>query len=248
MLTDLDFSYDSYYLLLKTLLAHDYKSRLIGVTAENEKVLYLRHDVDVDYLGVLPMAEIEHSLGMKSTWYFLSNCPIYNLCSKELRDIIFRLHELGHQVGLHVDATCYEDLEEMTEAINKQFAFFTLFLPLNKTLSFHKPAPWLLNDVIISGWTNAYQKEFFADVIYVSDSNRREFWKEERLSMALSVGKSLTLLTHPLWWKERSFLSDDLFDVSCCNLGSNRIAASLGVTSKIFSTKWIEKCKPNEGY
>ena len=149
MLNNLDFSYSSYRLLLQTLLTHGYEPRLIGeTTTENEKVLYLRHDVDVDYLGVLPLAEIEHSLGIKSTWYFLPDCPIYNLCSSELKNILSVLHEQGHQIGLHVDATCYVDLEEMTEAINAQHSFFSSFLPLSRTLSFHRPAPWLLNDVI----------------------------------------------------------------------------------------------------
>lgn len=241
MLIDLDFSYDSYRLLLQTLLAHDYSSRLIGETIENEKVLYLRHDVDVDYLGVLPMAEIEHSLGMRSTWYFLSDCPIYNLCSRELRDIIYQLHEQGHQIGLHIDATNYVDLEEMMDAINVLYSFFSSFLPISKTLSFHRPAPWLLDDVIIPGWINAYQKEFFADVVYVSDSNRREFWKEERLSAALKDDKPLTLLTHPLWWKRHSLQPDTLFQASCRMLGSDRTAVHLSETSKIYSDTMTAK-------
>ena len=236
MLNNLDFSYSSYRLLLQTLLTHGYEPRLIGeTTTENEKVLYLRHDVDVDYLGVLPMAKIEHSLGIKSTWYFLPDCPIYNLCSSKLKNILLILHEQGHQIGLHVDATLYSNLEQMIETINVQYNFFSSFLPICRILSFHRPASWLLDDVIVPNWVNAYQREFFADVVYVSDSNRREFWKETRLPMAIEEEKSLTLLTHPLWWKKQSLQPDALFHTACSVIGFDRTAAHLSETSKIYS-------------
>lgn len=235
MLSNLDFSYSSYRLLLQTLLTHGYKPRLIGETG-NEKYLYLRHDVDVDYLGALPMAEIEHSLGIKSTWYFLPDCPIYNLCSSELKNILSILHEQGHQIGLHVDATCYADLEEMKEAINNQHDFFSTFLPVGKTFSFHKPAPWLLNDIIIENWVNAYQKEFYTDVVYVSDSNRREFWKEERLQTAMTKNRSLTLLTHPLWWKQENYGPDELATHFKKVLMDDQVAQYLKSTCKIYGS------------
>jgi hypothetical protein len=68
---------------------------------------------------------------------------------------------MGHQIGLHIDATQYENLEEMTSSIESYYEFFSSFLPISRTLSFHKPADWLLNDVNIPNWTNAYQKEYY---------------------------------------------------------------------------------------
>ena len=235
MLNNLDFSYSSYRLLLQTFLTHGYEPRLIGeTTTENEKVLYLRHDVDVDYLGVLPLAKIEHSLGIKSTWYFLPDCPIYNLCSSELKNILSTLHEQDHQIGLHVDATLYSNLEQMIETINVQYDFFSSFLPISRTLSFHRPASWLLDDVKIAGWTNAYQKEFFADVVYVSDSNRREFWKEDRLQIALKGDKALTVLTHPLWWKNSHSTEEAIAHYAKNNLGEASVTKLLEETCRIY--------------
>ena len=212
---NLDFSYVSYEFLLDTLKKTGYIARLIGDSVEG-KQLYLRHDVDTDYLGVLPLATIEHSLGMQSTWYFLPDCPVYNLFSAEVKNIIHKLDSMGHQLGLHIDASVYKDVDELKEALEYYFKTFSKILPFSKIFSFHRPAEWLLNDIAIYiyGWVNAYQKEFYSDVIYVSDSNRREFWKENRLSSAIEKNKSLTLLTHPLWWKEISYSSEEILIIA----------------------------------
>lgn len=235
MKVDLDFSYQSYGKLLRDLIANNYECSLIGENKMAGKLLYLRHDVDTDYLGVLPLAAIEHSLGLRSTWYFLPDCPVYNLCSSDLKQIVRGLAEMGHQIGLHIDATQYENLEEMTSSIESYYEFFYSFLPISRTLSFHKPADWLLNDVNIPNWTNAYQKEYYSEVTYVSDSNRREFWREERLPKAINENKSLTLLTHPLWWKETSKTSEELFDYTCRILGNDVVRDYLKATCKRYS-------------
>lgn len=235
MKVDLDFSYQSYEKLLRALIANNYVCSLIGDGGMTGKLLYLRHDVDTDYLGILPLAAIEHSLGLKSTWYFLPDCPVYNLCSSDLKRIIRQLAEMGHQIGLHIDASQYDSFQAMVDSIESQYAFLSSFLPISRTLSFHKPASWLLDDVLIPNWANAYQKEYYSDVVYVSDSNRREFWKEDRLIKAINGSKSLTLLTHPLWWKEASFTSEELFEYTCMVLGHNAVGAYLKATCKRYS-------------
>jgi len=123
----------------------------------------------------------------------------------------------------------------MVDAIELQYAFLSSFLPISRTLSFHKPASWLLDDVTIPNWANAYQKKYYLDVVYVSDSNRREFWKEERLSKAIDENRSLTLLTHPLWWKEASLTSTELFGYTCKVLGHDAVGAYLKTTCKVYS-------------
>jgi len=235
MRIDLDFSYQSYGKLLRDLIANNYECSLIGETKTAGKLLYLRHDVDTDYLGVLPLAAIEHSLGLRSTWYFLPDCPIYNLFSSDLKWIVRSLAEMDHQIGLHIDATQYENLEEMTSSIESYYEFLSSFLPISRTLSFHRPAPWLLDDVSIPNWVNAYQKAYYSEVIYVSDSNRRLFWKEERLYTAINENRSLTLLTHPLWWKEESYSSEEIFEYSCKTLGFDVVADYLKNTCKRYT-------------
>lgn len=141
---------------------------------------------------------------------------------------------MNHQIGLHIDATQYENLEEMTNGIESYLEFLSSFLPISRTLSFHKPASWLLDNVTITNWVNAYQKEYYSEVVYVSDSNRREFWKEERLYRAIEGNKSLTLLTHPLWWKDASLTSEELLEYSCNVLGHDVVRKYLKDTCKIY--------------
>ena len=235
MRIDLDFSYQSYGKLLRDLIANNYECSLIGESKMAGKLLYLRHDVDTDYLGVLPFATIEHSLGLRSTWYFLPDCPVYNMCSSKIKLIIRKLADMGHQIGLHIDATQYTDLEDMIESTESYHVLLSSSLPVSRTLSFHKPASWLLNDISIPDWINAYQKEYYSDVVYVSDSNRREFWKEDRLYTAISENKSLTLLTHPLWWKQTSLTAEELFRYACDILGADEVGAYLKETCKRYS-------------
>ena len=93
MRIDLDFSYQSYGKLLRDLIANNYECSSL-VKPKRQVNFYLRHDVDTDYLGVLPLAAIEHSLGLRSTWYFLPDCPIYNLYSSDLKRIVRSLADM----------------------------------------------------------------------------------------------------------------------------------------------------------
>ena len=231
----LNFSFESYEMLLAHLNGLGYQSLLIGEAKRNEKILYLRHDVDVDFLTVMDLAQIESDLGMQSTWYFLPNCPIYNLLSDTLLDIAQELNVLGHQIGLHIDASLYENVQAVENDLNRLFDFYSSYIPINKTFSFHRPASWALNDISIEGWVNAYQREYYSDVMYVSDSNRREFWKEDRISRAISDEMSLTLLTHPLWWKENSYSKDKISEFVYAKLGSEVAISYLADTCNLYS-------------
>ena len=69
--------------------------RVSGGTAGDARVLILRHDVDTDPPTALRMAELEHDLGMRGSFYF------------RLRTfddpIVRRLHDLGMDVGYHFE-------------------------------------------------------------------------------------------------------------------------------------------------
>ena len=187
-----DFSYQSYGRLLDAVKDAGYKFSFIlddDTASAETPTMYLRHDVDTDYLGCLPLAQIESSKGIRSTWYFLFTSDVYSILSPEIISIMKKLIELGHVVGLHVDATLYTSLESMERECNHIFDLLSSQVSLSKTLSFHKPAQWLLDQAIsVPGWTNAYSDKFYAHCIYVSDSNRREFWKEDRLARILLGG------------------------------------------------------------
>ena len=249
------FCYDSYGSLLSSLKADGYISgKLDGREVPiNSKILRLRHDVDTDILGVLPLAAVEESVGFASTWYFLYDNPIYNLFSDEVMSIVNKLVVNGHTVGLHVDAARYSDFHEMKESMNICYSLFNQLSKacgfesnlISKVFSFHRPAQWLLeNNVVIDDWVNAYRDDYFGmneKVVYISDSNRREFWKEDRINIARDSNRNITLLTHPAWWHNNQLDSDKTFDYLVLSLGAYRTRKTVAGTAKRYAIRMPEE-------
>ena len=116
---------------------------------------------------------------------------------------------------------------------------------LSRTFSFHRPAPWLLEQGIeLGGWTNAYSEKYYGlseRIVYVSDSNRREFWNEERMGNAIANGRNLTLLTHPVWWHHSALSSDETFSYLSETVGSRHTALYFAATAKRYADKCPEE-------
>jgi hypothetical protein len=93
--------------------------------------------------------------------------------------------------------------------------------------------------ITIPGWTNAYSSKYFSSCIYVSDSNRREFWKEERFGHILRREGSACMLFHPFWWHEQSLSPDEVFLASQSYLGSDRMKKYISICCKRYSQEKI---------
>ena len=198
------------------------------------------------------MAKFEEAASCHSTWFFLFDCPVYNIFSVEVMDIISKLVTNGHNVGLHVDAMRYSTFDKMKESLDGCLAFFDQMAcscgyqkgMISKVLSFHRPASWLLEkDIGIEGWLNAYKDDFFGmneKVVYVSDSNRREFWNEDRLMDGIKTGRNITLLTHPAWWHNAPLSDDETFDYIISSVGTTRIRHLICSTAKRYADRMQE--------
>ena len=95
-----DFTLKKYERLCLALLNSDYDpltvySYLTG-KQNNNKLVVLRHDIDRKPMNALKMAELEHDLGIQSTYYFR-----FPYTFKP--EIIGRIHDLGHEVGYHYE-------------------------------------------------------------------------------------------------------------------------------------------------
>ena len=73
----------------------------------NNKLGVLRHDIDRKLGNALRMAELEHELGIQSTYYFR-----FPYTFKP--DIIGKINDLGHEIGYH-----YEVKTHQKQKINK---------------------------------------------------------------------------------------------------------------------------------
>lgn len=99
---------------------------------QGEKVVCLRHDVDLRAANSLRTAQLEHELGVRATYYFRvvpeSNQP----------DIIRAIADLGHEIGYHYEDMSITDgnVQAAYAHFCEQLAYFRTFYPV-RTICMH---------------------------------------------------------------------------------------------------------------
>ena len=71
---------------------------------EDRKDVIWRHDVEFSPDIALKMAEIEHDLGVQTTYFFQTHSEFYNTFEPYFTNILKRIKNLGHHIGLHFDS------------------------------------------------------------------------------------------------------------------------------------------------
>lgn len=165
----------------------------------------MRHDVDIDISKAYEMAVIEKSLKIKSTYFFLTTSKLYNCLEKSNRDMIKKISDLGHQIGLHFDLSNLKknsfkknekkfDLEKriLENCIGREI----------KTISFHKPGiNGIPKGIYYNEMINVYSSIFIKKILYYSDSKGDwRFGIPTKDKNILDNKKSIQLLIHPVWW------------------------------------------------
>lgn len=199
------FTYRYYGELIKELKSKGYNfCSFDSYDVTKQKQLILRHDVDIDIWGTLGLAYEEQQQDVHSIYFFQPNAELYNILSVECIEIIQKLCDMGHQVGLHIDGSIFRNLLHLQKCLDEYYRFYSTFIPLEKVISFHKPTAFMLeSDIKLEGFLNTYEKRFFVDMLYVSDSDRREFWSEERWRTMREECPNMQFLTHPIWWSHK---------------------------------------------
>lgn len=167
-----------------------------------EGKVFLRHDVDCSLSKALEMAFFESDRGLASTFFIQPDSDFYNPLSGNTVDIIYRIVDLGHKIGLHISPSNCQDPKTLGEYIEASFDYYSRFFPLERIFSFHRPgsfAGWRSLNII--DFINVYSVKYFEEIFYFSDSNRKQFLSPEFYA-SLSTGKSIQLLTHPIWWSK----------------------------------------------
>jgi hypothetical protein len=198
-----DFSPAAYRGLVAALLDRGYEPRNYADADPEKRHVILRHDLDMSLEASLPVAEIEQTLGVTAHYFVLLRTEMYNLFSDAARKILRHLTGLGHQIGLHLDASLYDnDPAVLQRAANEECtALEAAAGTAVRTISFHRPAKALLGyPETLAGRLHAYQPRFFTQMGYCSDS--RGTWRHGLPldHAAVREGRGLQLLTHPIWW------------------------------------------------
>lgn len=121
-----DFTMEKYEGLCRSLLNSGYHVLTVSQSISNklrDRSAVIRHDVDRKIDNALKMAELEHELGIHSTYYFR-----YPYTFKP--DVIKRIESLGNEIGYH-----YEVLAKVKGDQNKAITVFSQELAAFRTIS-----------------------------------------------------------------------------------------------------------------
>lgn len=136
----MDFTLNRYTELIKALKAAGYKFLTFEEycnlnahgDAKPERLVILRHDVDLKAKNSEQIAAIEYSQGVKASYYFRvvpeSNKPA----------VIKAIAEMGHEIGYHYEdmSICHGNTEKAYQHFQQWLKYFRNFYPV-KTICMH---------------------------------------------------------------------------------------------------------------
>lgn len=183
-----DFSLNNYSKLIRALLEKKYNfvtfsEYCTGVMYDNYVVL--RHDVDELPQNALTIARLEHSLGVRASYYFRKKEGAFEV------DFIRKIAALGHEIGYHYEdfSSSNGDIFAAYDSFKKNLNELRSIAPVS-TIAMHG-APrsfydnrfiWLLFDykkLNLLGET--YLTPDFTNVAYLSDTGG--YWNDTRFSV-----------------------------------------------------------------
>ena len=124
-----DFTLKAYHSLLTALQNAGYQFQTFEQFMESPaqgKAVVMRHDVDEKASNALKMAQLEHELGVRATYFFRivkkSNVP----------EVIRGIAALGHEIGYHYEdlALAEGDMEKAVASFEKNLAYFRGVYPV----------------------------------------------------------------------------------------------------------------------
>jgi hypothetical protein len=206
-----DFTLSGYQEILKSAKENGYSfSSFDTINQETGFTCLLRHDVDADVKAALNMAKVEFDLGVSSTFFFMTRSSVYNLFSILNSKMVNEIIKLNHHIGLHFDAS-YISNQKLT--INEAIGLDVKYLgqhfnvPIT-TVSFHQPSQGILsNEIKVEKFINTYDKKYFENIHYISDSNKT--WKQfhPKILFKEKAHSKIQLLIHPMWWNSKESLT-----------------------------------------
>lgn len=203
VMTSADFTLPGYRDLLEALAQRGYTASAFIDYGANDRNLFLRHDLDMSVDAAIPVAEIESGLGITATYFIMLRDEYYNPYAPRSLRALYQLINLGHHIGLHLDAYVYDnDLGNIDEAVERECAILESILgrPV-KVVSFHRPSEALQGlDRPVGGRHHAYEPRFFQDIGYCTDSRGSWGYGHPMEHDAVREGSNFQLLTHPVWW------------------------------------------------
>ena len=172
------------------------------------KFIVMRHDVDLSLKHALAMAEVEKSLGIKSTYFIRTKGP-FNPFDNNNLEIMRKMSKLGHEIGYHYEVSSLiinfkkdflKQRRKFEDILKKKIFGAALHRAKNSSdrssanrLNFAEP---FLSELGLE--YDAYSGTFLKEMKYISDSSYR--WREGCMCNHIKKEDRLCILTHPIWW------------------------------------------------
>jgi hypothetical protein len=204
--------------ILRQLKSAEYRFACYGEQASDRHVIW-RHDVDVSMHRAVRVAAIENQEGVVATYFVNPRSQFYSIFEPEIEALLRRILSLGHEVGLHFDASAYgvkvwSDTALEAAVRREQVLLEALLQSPITSLSWHNPDQSNLLDFRageIAGLHSAYSGRLRRDYVYCSDSNG--YWRFKPMKDIIGEGHDrLHLLTHPDWWTPEAMAPSERID------------------------------------
>ena len=167
-----------------------------------ERYIVLRHDIDFAPHHSLEMAELEHAAGVRSTFHVLVDGHFYNPLQPDVIRQLRRIHEFGHEVGLHVSVrnAVHGDVGEEV-AFRRQILSTLIGAPIQSFSQHDVVNAGLAKITLPAGHATCIDASAVIrehELLYVSDSAM--MWRQFTFETALEQNRNLCLLAHPHSW------------------------------------------------
>ena len=208
-----DFTFKHYKEILKSALRQGFKVTNFRDLdkVKNDKILILRHDVDMSITKALQMAKIEYSLGLKATYFIRVHGEFYFLDNKNIA-ILKKMLKMGHEIGLHTEASALNKLwrsnlkeifilekKYLEELSNQKIISAAEHADLGRPKNFWKKHFFTQVKKEQVGIKNFPQEKKYQKFHYLSDS--LQSWREGCLCDNLAKYNKIQVCVHADWWE-----------------------------------------------
>lgn len=202
------FTFSHYEFLLTEALRLGYRFsdfRSHAVVPKEQKLILMRHDIDLSVRNALRFARIEKKYGIVATYFVRVHAHLYNPFQPDFYRMLKEIKDLGHEIGLHYEpgfAVLFaEDAANMV--LREKKIVEAIFETTVVSAAAHLPAKSskIITEENLADFGlkyEAYTQRFTRDFKYLSDSNGR--WREGCLCEHLGKHSRICVLIHPFWW------------------------------------------------
>lgn len=214
-----------YATTLETAIRQGYAIQCFSNYQPTGKDLLLRHDIDFDPINAANIAEIEHQLGIKTSYYVRLHHNHYNPFGFRVYYHLKKIINYGHEIGLHSENLDFarvmnEDANDVARAEKKVFE--TIFKTKIRGVSGHRDLVGLHNAKF---WEkhkptdygfeyNVWDDKFTKNAFMVSDAigaASEKGVKQVSLEEAIKQNHPKIYATiHPCYWTRRDYLIDSM--------------------------------------